>query len=105
MSDKIWDDACAEVSRPCRTIDGFRECPEYVTLHADWEKLRRINAEYSSALASIAAWRRVNISGEYEHGLRDIVRSITDCAAAALAGTDTILRWAEQVAELAALTK
>ena len=36
------------------------------------------------ALESIAGWRKVNISGEYEHGLRDIIRSITDCAAAAL---------------------
>lgn len=36
------------------------------------------------ALESIAAWRKVNIQGEYEHGLRDIIRSITDCAAAAL---------------------
>lgn len=40
MSDKIWDDACAEASRPCWTIDGFRECPEYIKLHADWERLR-----------------------------------------------------------------
>ena len=39
------------------------------------------------ALESIAGWRKVNISGEYEHGLRDIIRSITDCAAAAF---DTI---------------
>jgi hypothetical protein len=37
-----------------------------------------------SALESIAGWRKVNIQGEYEHGLRDIIRSITDCAAAAL---------------------
>jgi len=36
------------------------------------------------ALESIAGWRKVNLSGEYEHGLRDIIRSITDCAAAAL---------------------
>lgn len=37
-----------------------------------------------SALESIADWRNVNISGEYEHGLRDIIRSIVDCAVAAL---------------------
>lgn len=36
------------------------------------------------ALESIAGWRKVNIQGEYEHGLRDIIRSITECAAAAL---------------------
>jgi hypothetical protein len=37
-----------------------------------------------AALESIAGWQKVNISGEYEHGLRDIIRSITGCAAAAL---------------------
>jgi hypothetical protein len=37
-----------------------------------------------SALKSIAAWRQVNIAGEYEHSLRDIIRAVTDCAAAAL---------------------
>lgn len=43
----------------------------------DVEKLR-------AALESIADWRKINIAGEYEHGLRDIIRSITDFAAAAL---------------------
>jgi hypothetical protein len=37
-----------------------------------------------SALENIADWRNVNISGEYEHGLRDIIRSIIDSAVAAL---------------------
>ena len=37
------------------------------------------------ALKSIAGWKAVNLNGEYEHGLRDIIRSITDCAVAALA--------------------
>lgn len=37
-----------------------------------------------SALESIADWRNVNISGEYEHGLQDIIRSIIDCAVDAL---------------------
>lgn len=40
-----------------------------------------------AALESIAGWRKVNISAEYEHGLRDIIRSITDCAQAALDAT------------------
>ncbi len=40
--------------------------------------------KYRDALEIIADWRNVNISGEYEHSLRDIIRSITDCAAAAL---------------------
>ncbi len=48
-----------------------------MTTQAETEKLR-------AALVSIAGWRKVNISGEYEHSLRDIIRSITDCAAAAL---------------------
>jgi hypothetical protein len=37
-----------------------------------------------AALKSIAEWRKVNLTAEYEHGLRDVIRSITDCAAAAL---------------------
>lgn len=39
---------------------------------------------YRNALESIADWRNVNISGEYEHGLRDIIRSIVDSAVDAL---------------------
>ena len=42
------------------------------------------SASLRAALVTIADWRKVNISGEYEHGLRDIIRAITDCAAAAL---------------------
>jgi hypothetical protein len=54
-------------------------CPIHgkMSQKAKIEKLRE-------TLESIAAWRLVNISGEYEHGLRDIIRSITDCASAAL---------------------
>lgn len=37
-----------------------------------------------SALENIADWRNVNISGEYEHGLRDIIRSIVDSAVTVL---------------------
>jgi hypothetical protein len=40
-----------------------------------------------AALESIAGWRKVNISGEYEHGLRDIIRAIADCADAALSAS------------------
>lgn len=55
-----------------------------------WEAKRIADAliaagvRYSSALENIADWRNVNISGEYEHGLRDIIRSIIDCAVDAL---------------------
>lgn len=45
------------------------------------------NVRLRASLESIAGWRKVNIQGEYEHGLRDIIRSITDCAAAALDAT------------------
>lgn len=37
-----------------------------------------------NALENIADWRNVNISGEHELGLRDIIRSIVDCAVDAL---------------------
>jgi hypothetical protein len=36
------------------------------------------------ALEAIAGFGSVNLSGEYEHGLRDIIRSMTDCARDAL---------------------
>ena len=36
------------------------------------------------AMKLIADWRNCNISGEYEHSLRDIIRSMTDVATAAL---------------------
>lgn len=41
-------------------------------------------ASWADALESIAGWSKVNISGEYEHGLRDIIRAIADCASTAL---------------------
>lgn len=47
-------------------------------------ELLRERDKYKSALESIAGWRKVNIQGEYEHGLRDIIRSVVDCAATAL---------------------
>jgi hypothetical protein len=36
------------------------------------------------ALEAIAGFGSVNLAGEYEHGLRDIIRSMTDCAKDAL---------------------
>ncbi|MCK1585451.1 hypothetical protein IVB03_39345 [Bradyrhizobium sp. 168] len=39
---------------------------------------------YRSALENIADWRNVNISGEHELGLRDIIQSMIDSAVAAL---------------------
>lgn len=62
MTDIIWDEAVAEAKND----------------------LSKDNIRLRAALESIAGWRNVNIAGEYEHGLRDIIRSITDCAAAAL---------------------
>lgn len=36
------------------------------------------------ALELIAAFGQENLAGEWEHGLRDIIRSMTDCARKAL---------------------
>jgi hypothetical protein len=36
-------------------------------------------------LKLIADWRNVSLAGEYEHSLRDIIRSMLDCADRALA--------------------
>ena len=47
-------------------------------------ELQERNAQLICALDTIARWRTVNIAGEWEGGLRDIIRSITDVAAAAL---------------------
>ena len=37
-----------------------------------------------AALKTISGFGSVNLAGEWEHGLRDIIRSITDCARMAL---------------------
>lgn len=55
-----------------------------------WEAKRIADAliaagvRYSGALENIADWRNVNISGEHELGLRDIIRSMIDSAVDAL---------------------
>jgi hypothetical protein len=56
------------------------------TSEVDINNMRNVAAtvRYRIALESIADWRNVNISGEYEHGLRDIIRSIIDRAVDAL---------------------
>lgn len=51
------------------------------------DAVRALNAEterFRAALQTIADWRKVNLQGEYEHGLRDIIRCVTDVADAAL---------------------
>jgi hypothetical protein len=53
-------------------------------LVADREALLEALQLQKAALESIALWRSVNIQGEFEGGLRDIIRSMSDCAAAAL---------------------
>lgn len=45
-------------------------------------RLRLGRAE--KALESIAGFGNVNLAGEWEHGLRDIIRSCVDCARSAL---------------------
>lgn len=50
----------------------------------DYQELEAKLGRLLGALESIAGWRNVNISSEYEHGLRDIIRSVTDCASAAI---------------------
>lgn len=41
-------------------------------------------AHLRERLEAIAGFGSVNLNGEYEHGLRDIIRSMTDCAREAL---------------------
>jgi hypothetical protein len=46
-------------------------------------------AVLEKALESIAAWGSVSIAGEWEHGLRDIIRANVDVARAALGQKET----------------
>jgi len=46
--------------------------------------LRARVAELEAELRTLVGWRLVNLQGEYEHGLRDVIRSMIDCADAAL---------------------
>lgn len=67
--------------------------PHYVTA----ENMERLEAEIArltaerdvavAALESIAGFGSVNMAGEWEGGLRDIIRSMTDCARGALEQT------------------
>ena len=46
----------------------------------------RAAGEMKRALEAIADWDKVSLRGEDEHGLRDIIRSITERARAVLRG-------------------
>jgi hypothetical protein len=46
------------------------------TLAVQQAEIERLTA----ALTLIAGFGSVNLAGEWEHGLRDIIRSMTDCA-------------------------
>ena len=48
------------------------------------DELEAENVMLRTSLEIIAQWRSVNLMGEYEGGLRDIIRSLADCAASAL---------------------
>jgi len=67
----------AEVERLRHNADIFKAAVEAKALEV--ERLR-------AALDAIAGFGSLNIAGEYESGLRDIIRSMTDCARAALTG-------------------
>lgn len=54
---------------------------------ADLVTMREKLEAARDALQTISNWRSVNIGNEYEHGLRDIIRSIVDCASQALDDT------------------
>lgn len=44
------------------------------------------NVRLRAALGAIAGFGSVSLSGRYEHELRDIIRSMTDCARDAFLG-------------------
>lgn len=86
----LWD-ATGDQTKVDRTIqlaeiaglfvDGGRaKDQEYAeTMRNVAQQLRMV-----AALESIAGWGDVNLQREYEPALRDIIRSVADCAAAAL---------------------
>ena len=49
-----------------------------------WEYWHQRATKFETALHAIAGFGSVNLAGEWENGLRDIIRSMTDCAKAAL---------------------
>jgi hypothetical protein len=60
------------------------EAEAIAPLIAETAKLRAEIERLLEALEAIAGFGTVNLAGEYEHGLRDIIRSMTDCARRAL---------------------
>lgn len=68
-----------------------------------WEQLN-MSDKHKDALRSIAALGSIDMAGEYEAGLRGIIRSMTDCARNALEDDrpedrphETDIRWAVNV--------
>lgn len=43
-------------------------------------------------LETIAGFGSINLNGEWEHGLRDIIRSMTDCARDALSTSNQTVK-------------
>lgn len=53
-------------------------------LYLEWSQITKARTSreirYERSLRSIADWHKVNISGEHDGGLRDIIKSIVHCA-------------------------
>ena len=68
----LWEDQ--------RMTDGI----EAHGIYEVYRCVRKENERLRKALECIAGFGQVNLSAEWEHGLRDIIRSMTDCAREAL---------------------
>jgi hypothetical protein len=62
------------------SCEGGEPEPAPELAHAAADEIERLRA----ALTSIAGFGDVNLAGEWEPALRDIIRSMTDCAKRAL---------------------
>ena len=75
----------AELHKLQRTIEFETGWPILVDNLLGEINQRDIEIErLQAALTSIKGFGDVDLAGEYEHGLRDIIRSMTDCAKNAL---------------------
>lgn len=59
-----------------------------MNLAPEWRRMCEENKSLRTALESIVRVGSLNLTGEYEHSLRDIIRSMTDCAKNALGSAE-----------------
>lgn len=67
----------------CKAFIASEQTKLFESMKARIMQGRRI-VKLEETLSNIAAFGKINLAGEYEHGLRGIIRSMIDCAILAL---------------------